>query len=74
LIVSSRFAGARRTDLDDEVRRALDVLRAQHLGAPSGRHVEQIRLDDVEPREDDVERRQEHLALRMLLQEFPMMR
>ena len=52
------LSGAGRPDLHDEIWRAVHPV-AQDLGRPLVRHVQQIRLDDIECGEDDVEGRQE---------------
>jgi hypothetical protein len=58
-------ARAGRQDLDNQVRHTLDVLRREGLQRALVRQVEQIRLDDVNAREDHIERRIEQLANRV---------
>ena len=57
----------RREDLDDQVRRSLNVLVGQDLPARVGDE-QQVGLDDIEYRKDDIERREKGFAAAMRLE------
>src|SRR5205814_1433661 len=62
------FTRAWRRDLDNDLGSAVYILPRQNGGRPLVREVLQIRLDDIEVREHDIERWQEDFADRMCFQ------
>jgi hypothetical protein len=64
-------ASPRGTDLDDDVRRAGDVLRRDDLGHTCIGEVQEIGFDDIESGEGDVERCVEHLSDWMVFEPGP---
>src|SRR5215510_15917217 len=55
----------RRANFSYQVRRTLEVGLRHHVGAPLVRHIDDIRLDDVESGEHDIEARGEYPTNRM---------